>query len=345
MSSSQPFLPDLDVAGGGMRFNVDGWEPEYGLALDMDPQLAESRADVKPDIEVPEDQWQPIAVDPATTVPRVVLFVDGVRRVDARVWIDEPIGADGVVPTSATAGICASYAAGVVCCCDGKAHVLAVKVCRGMFTIAEHATDVHTRVGTYQACRTAAKEGTPLPVVLSSALQQRLADVELATAVSARSSLAGHVEVDDDLLVIDGPLRGRAHLDRAVGYIKSHHSEYLRPGLNSLVGSLGPRQRTPVFRMGTNWVRYSWYLRLPCVPAAPWAGIVRVEASADLEREEVVALANLTQAVLPRYASSEYKDARAPQNLYPIGGLEKDLRHKLGDQQLLYRALRQAAAM
>jgi hypothetical protein len=328
-----------------MRFNVDGWEPEYGQALDMDLQLAESRAVVVTDVELPDDQWRPIAVDPAVTAPRVVLFVDGVRRVDARVWIDEPIADEGVVPTSATAGICASYAAGVVCCCEGKAHVIAVEVRRGMFTIAPHATDVHTRAGTYQACLTVAKEGTPLPVALSSALQERLTGVELTTAVRARSSLAGHVEVDDDLLVIDGPLRGGAHLDRAVGYIKSHHSEYLPRNLNPLVGSLGPRQRTPVFRMGSTWDRYSWYLRLPCAPAAPWAGVIRVEASVDLEPEKVFALANLTQAVLPRYASAEYKDARAPQNLYPIGGLEKDLRHKLGNQQLLYRALRQASAM
>jgi hypothetical protein len=344
MNSSQPFLPDLNIASG-MRFNVDGWEPEYGLAFDMDPQLAESRSDVDPDIEVPQDRWRPIAVDSAVTAPRVVLFVDGVRRVDARVWIDEPIGVDGVAPSSATAGICASYAAGVVCCCEGKAHVIAVEVCRGLFTIAPHATDVHTRAGTYQACLTVAKEGTPLPVALSSAVQQRLAGVELRSANRARSSLAGHVEVDDDLLVVDGPLRGGAHLERAVGYIKSHHSEYLPPELNSLVGSLAPRQRTPVFRMVTTWERYSWYLRLPCAPGAPWAGVIRVEASVDLDREQVVALANLTQVVLPRYASAEYKDARAPQNLYPIGGLEKDLRHKLGDQQLLYRALRQAAAL
>ncbi len=58
---------------------------------------------------------------------------------------------------------------------------------------------------------------------------------------------------------------------------------------------------------------------------------------------EVVELANLSQAVLCRYASVEYKDARAPQNLYPIAGLEKELRRRLGDPRLLYRALRAAA--
>ena len=326
-----------------MRFNVDGWDTGYGLALDVDI-LAESEAAVVLDVELPPDQWHPINPRTDMTPPAAVLFVDGVRRIDARVWIDEPIGADGLAPTSATAGICASYAAGVVCCCDGQAHVIATEVRRGLFTIAAHALDVTTRAGTYEACYTVPRDGTPLPVTLSTALQQRLADVELTTAVAARSTLRGHTPDADDLLVIDGPLRGRAHLDRAVGYIKSHRSEYLPPELNSLVGTLSAGQRTPVFRMGTTWDRHSWYLRLPGAPGAPWAGIVRLEATADLARDKVTTLANLTQVVLPRYASTEYKDARAPQNLYPIGGLEKDLRHKLGDQQLLYRALRAAAA-
>jgi hypothetical protein len=48
--------------------------------------------------------------------------------------------------------------------------------------------------------------------------------------------------------------------------------------------------------------------------------------------------------VLPRYASERYKEPRAPQNLYPIAGLERELRRRLGDQRLLYRALRVAAA-
>ena len=57
----------------------------------------------------------------------------------------------------------------------------------------------------------------------------------------------------------------------------------------------------------------------------------------------VTQLADLTARLLPPLASSPHKDPRAPQNLVPIGGLERELRHRLGDQQLLYRALRAAA--
>ena len=111
-----------------------------------------------------------------------------------------------------------------------------------------------------------------------------------------------------------------------------------------MVGLLDAGQRTPVFRMGTTWDRHSWYLRLPCLPSAPWSGIVRVECSPDLAGDDAVTLANLSQVTLARYASTEYKDSRAPQNLYPIAGLERELRRRLGDSRLLYRALRVAAA-
>jgi hypothetical protein len=57
-----------------------------------------------------------------------------------------------------------------------------------------------------------------------------------------------------------------------------------------------------------------------------------------------VALADVVAATIPRFASEPHKDARAPQNLYPIGGLERELRRRLGDPRLLYRALRIAAA-
>jgi hypothetical protein len=99
-----------------------------------------------------------------------------------------------------------------------------------------------------------------------------------------------------------------------------------------------------VFLMGTSWDRHSWYLRLPCRPGAPWAGVVRLECGADLDRATVVGLAAATQALLPRYAGVAYKDARAPQNLHPIAGLERELRRRLGDPRYLYRHLQSAAA-
>jgi hypothetical protein len=329
-------------AGSGMHFTVDAWDPSYGTNTEIEDFLAESTARVDPTVELPADQWRAIDADPATPVPDALLFVDGVRRIEARVWID-----DGVPSGEASMALCASYAAGVVCCCARQAHVVQHEIRRGLFTVAPKAESIVTWAGEYTACRTAARKEQPLSVTLSQALQRRLGEVEVCTAVAARAAIAGHgVPEGGDLLVIDGPLRGRQHLPRALGYIKSHRTTYLPPDLNALVGTLAPGQRTPVFLAGTNWDRHTWYLRLPGATgpaAAPWAGIVRIECSADLRASEVIGLARLSQVCLGRFASAEYKDTRAPQNLYPIAGLERELRRRLGDPRLLYRALRMTA--
>lgn len=332
-----------DVAGHRMRYTVDGWDPSYGASLELEEDLQESTAVVTVDLEVPASEWHAIDARTGIPAPGAVLFVDGVRRIEARVWIDSP--AEGPA-TDATAALCASYAAGVVCCSGRQAHLVTAELRRGLFSIAPNAGDISTRAGRYQAHRVSGDTAAvPLMVRLSQALQRSLQEVEVTAAAAARSAIHDHgTAADDDLLIIDGPLRGRQHLPRALGYIKSHRSTYLPAELNALVGGLTPGQRTPVFLMGTSWDRHSWYLRLPGPPGSPWAGIVRVECSAELPVSEVVRLANLSQATLGRFASAPYKDSRAPQNLYPIGGLERDLRHRLGDPRLLYRALREAAA-
>jgi hypothetical protein len=163
-------------------------------------------------------------------------------------------------------------------------------------------------------------------------------------AAAAAASRAGHPGPSgNDLLIVDGPLLGRQHLERALGYVKSHHATYLPPELNAVVAALAPGQRTPAFLMGTSWDRHSWYLRLPGPKGAPWSGVVRIECAADLPVDEVTRLAGLSQRCLGKFASAPYKDSRAPQNLYPIAGLERELRRRLGDPKILYRALREAA--
>ena len=178
-------------------------------------------------------------------------------------------------------------------------------------------------------------------VRLSQALQRHLAEVEVVTAAEARAAVQEHgVPADGDLLVVDGPLRGRQHLPRALGYIKSHRSTYLPPELNALVAVLSPGQRTPVFLMGTSWDRHSWY----CVACSQGLPAERGRSNAQrISLSEVIRLAAVSQKCLGRFASAAYKDARAPQNLYPIAGLERELRRRLGDPRLLYRALRVAA--
>jgi hypothetical protein len=313
-----------------VSFTVDPWDPGYGLAFAEEAAaegLTESSAQLNLDLEVSAASWQPLDPDPAVPLPSIMLFADGVRRIDARVWVHNGSPQPG-------AGIAASYATGLVAC-DGAARIVDVTVERGLFTFAPEAADIITKSVGYPV-RMAAGPGLDQ---LSLALQQRLTDAEVRLAVAFR---AQH-PADDDLLLVDGPLRGRTHLDRTVGYIKTHHAAYLPAAQAAVVGALVPGQRTPAFIMGTSWRRSSWYLRLPGAPGVPWSGVVRLECSADLPPAHVTRLADLTARLLPPLASAPYKDPRAPQNLVPIGGLERELRRRLGDQQLLYRALRVAA--
>ncbi len=320
-----------------MRFAVDSWDPGYGTSFGIDGP-PETVTSVVTDVEVAADDWAPIAA-PRLEPPRATLFVDGVRRIDARIWIDAPGGAG-----EASMGLCASYAAGAICCCASGAHVLSPEIRRGLFTVDPHAAGLVTTAGTYQVFPTTLNEKQGLALSLSSALQQRLTELELIAAVNARGHGPDHGTPDgSELLVVDGPVRGREHLPRVLGFIKSHQIAYLEPRLHRLVAALGPTERTPVFLIGGSWDRFSWYLRLPGPRSHPWAGIARVECAANVTASDVIALAALSQAVLPRFASEEFKDPRAPQNLYPVGALESELRRRLGHPGLVYRALRQAA--
>lgn len=309
-----------------MRFSVDPWDPSYGSANDADV-LEPTTAKVEVDVEVAAANWQPRTPD-AHAAAGVVLFVDGVRRVEARVWID---AGDG----SVRPGIVASFAAGVVRC-DGAATVDAVVVERGLFSAHGAAEAIVTRAAEFPP-RFAA---TDTPEGLSLALQERMGAAEVKAAELACN------QGDAELIVVDGPLKGRQHLAHTVGYVKTHHVAYLPSELHAVVGRMAPGERSPLMCLGTSWSRLSWYLKLPGDgdDPLPWSGIVRCECSADLPLPEAIALADRVAATVPRFASRSHKDGRAPQNLYPIAGLERELRRRLGDSNVIYRAIRVSAA-
>lgn len=312
-----------------MRFAVETWAPEYGSPTDV-AALVPSDETVDAAVEAALADWSPRTppLGSAVTHPDAIAFVDGVRRVDARVWVT---GQDGAVRQ----GICASWAAGVVRCCGPEASLASAEVRRGLFSPAG-AESVATRHGTWSH-RPAPNDD---PDQLAIALQNAMADLE--HHVSER---AGGTAAAPDLLLVDGPLRERARIVGAVGYVKTHQRSYLPEGTMGIIGALAAGQRTPVLHIGGRFSRWSWYARLPGEVGHPWAGVVRCEASAARSVAEVVALADRVTATLPRFASVPQKDPRAPQNLHPIAGLERELRRRLGDPLLLYRALRLAAAM
>ncbi|HEY8533260.1 MAG TPA: hypothetical protein VIL44_05195 [Micromonospora sp.] len=308
------------------QWSIDGWDPSFGAAFEApdSPTAAPGNTHVDTDVELPASAWRPLAAPAGLHPPEVVLLVDGVRRNDALLWSHEEDG-------TSYPGLAASYAAGVVRCDlrRGAAELAGARVERGLFTASPSATDVVTPHARYPLRRV---PGATELSALQSAVQPWLSALEVAVSDAAR--------VEGDLLVVDGPLRNRHRLPRALGYNKTHHRQYLSPELTSVVTALEPGTRTPIFRLaapGGWW--WSWYLRLPGASGAPWAGIVRLECSIELGPQEAKELADLSVVTLPRFASTPYKDPRAPQNLVPIAGLERRLRGLLGDSALLHRSL------
>ncbi len=302
------------------KITIETWDPEYGTPL---PDAQESNATVNPAVELPVEQWKPIAPADAAPAERVA-FIDGVRRIEALVWIQE----EG---EPVKRGVAASYAAGVVVSQGDRARIVSAEVRRGLFSTAANES-LETRAGRFEP-RTASDDQLES---LSLALQQRLGELEVGVAAA--------LEEGADLVVVDGPLSGRQNVPGAVGYVKTHRVAYLDGTALEVVTGLQPGERTPLFVTTTSWTRYSWYTRLPGPVAQPWAGVVRMEASADLALDTVRGMADVATVTLPAYASVPHKDPRAPQNLFPIGALERELRRRLGDAAFVQRSLRLAAA-
>lgn len=304
-----------------MRFAVETWAPEYGVAADV-TELDLTTGDVDVTVERKAEEWAPIAPGDVPA-PESIIFIDGVRRFDARIWIG---GDDG---EAVRPGVCASVAAGVVRCVGDSAEVVAAEVRRGVFATAGNGAEpIGTDHGRYEL----------YPVADDSSEGLYLGVHEQMTALETELT-----DEDVDLAVFDGPLRGRNH-PNGVGYVKTQHVQYLPDEQQSTVYALDPGERTPVFLISARgFTRWSWYVRLPGRKAHPLSGVIRCELPGIDTAERAVGRADQVTALLPRFASEPHKDPRAPQNLYPIAGLERDLRRRLGDQQLLERALRQAA--
>lgn len=310
---------DGAVGGGALRrLRLRSWAPEYDGPGAGD--RSDASADVDVGVEVPASAWAPRR--PAVAPETGVVFVDGVQRIDA---FGELEGGDALP----VAMLFASVAAGAVRTGRAPGEVACLAELR-LARVACAAADPG-RVDPYswRRCGPGAR-----------ALMEAVAGARHELEVAVAADLAQ----GPDLVVVDGPLRGSEHLEGAVGYVKQHEVSYLEPALEAVVAALGAGERTPLFSVATRWHRWSWYARLPGGQGGGWDAVVRGEAPAALSAAAASVLADRSTASLAAYASSPVKDPRAPQNLVPIGGLERLLRHRLGERELLERRLRRALA-
>lgn len=304
---------------------IEQWSPEYGAATDTDESLAPTIEEIDIEIES-EPPWEPIDGIPLSESGiESVAIVDGVRRIDARLTLEN---GGGPVP-----GLCGSVAAGSVIWSPQTpvAEFDQVKVDRLALFGGGHEPRMPD-VGGGFAYRPQAV-GSSDPGMLIPALHDRMRKLETALA----SSLAR----DGHIVISDGRVSGLESLP-IVGFVKSHRVNYLPPEVSDIIERLATGQRSPLFALA-DFARYSWYLRLADVVGGhAWSGIARCEISGGISMEKAIKLANQVTGFLPALASEPHIDPRAPQNLVPIGALERYLRRFLGDQKLAYRALRQA---
>ncbi len=302
------------------RVHVESWSPEYGTPLEVSEE-PEPASSVEPQVET--SNWRPIrGADPAKVSE--VAFVDGVRRIEARVTIDDPI--DGPVP-----GMMAAFGVGAVMWerAVPRSTYLGLSVER-MMVMARGYQSGMTGLGSLRVT----SESVPGydPAELLAHLQRRMR--------AAEQSLASGLVSSGRLVIADG--RNHEVGPRpVVGFVKTHQVMYLTGAHRSVIGDLRGGERTPLFLIDTSFLpRYSWYLRLADLPGGhSWTGIVRCEVAAAVGIDRAVELAGSTAALLPTLASERHIDPRAPQNLVPISALERELRRRMGDPRLAHRAL------
>ena len=303
---------------------VDPFDPAYGSGFQ-----AEEAPDLALDCQFVEDDGT-FARHPAPAGhrPYRLAFVDGTMRTEARLTHTNPDGGVSI-------GLAGSWGAGaVLVSADAPARIERVTV--GRATIFANGQSVHLpeQSGGW-FWEPFAVPGTDFPAARQH-LQRLMRDAEADIA----EALCG----DGWLTVLDGPLHGIRHRRGLpiIGYVKTHRRRTLPPEHWTRVPNLAVGERSGLFAMADDIL--ACYLRIgdPGPWASEWAGIVRIEVPAGIGLRVAVQTADRALGWLPDFASPLYRDARAPVNLTPVGGLERHLHHLQGDPRLALRAVREA---
>jgi hypothetical protein len=310
---------------GELQVRLDPWQVDYGTELPLEDLEEAPDEAVDVDVELPAAGWRPVTPS-ETSEPARLVFVDGVRRLEARLIVRRG--------ERLCHGAFGSYGVGAVDVADREASCMTPRVDR-LVVISSGETlpgSVMVAPGLlYRPTSTAASEpDAPLRAIQE---HMRLAEERLARELA---------DADDTLVIVDGPLTFEEPLrGAAVGYIKRIFKFYLPREHLGLLAQLKPGQRTPLFalRSSRRFLRYSWFARLaqPRIGDAELAGIARLEISEAVGVQTARRLADATAILLPQFIPRPWRDPRSPQNLLPIGALEASLRRNLGDARLIRR--------
>ncbi len=310
------------------RIRLDPWAAEYDRAIQIGG-ADEEAGSATVDIRVESPVWA--AVRPtAAPAPWRIAFVDGVRRIEHRLLVEDGAGT--------VFGLLGSYGVGAAMV-DGEARVAHETIGRvavtgnGLLLAPFPALIGDGRAGVVFD-PVAEPENTPTAPVEGLQKAMRAGEAGLAERLGA----------EVDVVFLDGPLTYVTAAARGpvVGFVKRLLRTYLDPAASALLPRLAVGERTPLFLVeAPRGPRYSWYLRIGLGRAIDSAltGIVRLEASSGPGVDATRDLADLSARELPRFASEAARDPRAPQNLLPIGALEARLKHLMGNHAVIRRAI------
>ena len=308
------------------RIFVEGWDPEYGTPLDQDEALAPAEGSVDPTVET--DDWERRSRASTTA---------------SSTWRSST-ASGGSTPGSRSTIRSPGPTPGLVRDVRGRRHPLGP-------ARAVAPRSPHVRIERWAVLAGGRDEQMPAG---------RRSSPAYGTTTCASDDPGAS---DDGAPHEDAPRRGRDRRPRSppsaswsptarsndltahptVGYMKSHRVTYLAPDHNAVVAQLAPGQRTPLFCIADYNARTPGTCGSRCCDGGhSWTGSCGARRRGSCPRTTPSRSPIAPPRCCRSSRSEPHVDPRAPQNLVPIGALETELRHRMGDRGLVYRALREA---
>jgi len=323
---------------GRFKVSFDSWK-----LLSLDNHVLEESTEIG-DVNIETDFWKPIKgyiPDKYKKENLRIAFVDGVRRTENVVYIEDtynPVVVEGAFVSIGAGALVLTY--GRVNSLEESLRKYKVEryfLLRDNLDVGQPFLRLRTQAGVLEfKVEKANKE-------LSPYVNELMANLELDIAQAVYSGKLA------DIMITDGTLHYVAKVKRLpfVGYVKKHRKLYVYPEHIEILRQLKVGERTPLVLIhsqptidGKNTShldKFTWYVKLR--DGEGISSIARLEVPADIGVEEAIEIANLTTYLVPKFASTEFNDKRAPQNLIPIKYLESFLRRRLGSQSLIRRLI------
>ena len=318
----------------GFKVSFDPWH-----YTSFEEELPEESLSIE-DSHVETQLWEPI--DPQVdTFRKEILFVDGVRRTEALVFLQGDTG-------EVFQGAFVSVGAGALLIGTDRQNFLSESLIdyeiKRYFVVRSPAGVISERfipvqIGNFSMNFEVISTDREITVEVNRLMSQLEAKVVRRT----------YTKIKPSIVITDGPIHFTTKLRALpfVGYVKRQERLYIPFEYREILWKMKVGTRTPLVKVHSQptfegestrkFDKYSWYVKISDHMGIN--GVARLEVSANISVEKVKSIADLSAKLVPRFASTEFTERRAPQNLLPVKALEDLLRKHLGPQSLIRRSI------